>query len=250
MSDTDKKCSCEISEEIIEALPKCSVCVKEFMKAAIQTVMEVSLKHGCGCECNGGTPTDPTDPTDPVDPTDPTDPIIGEEELLDTAMTTGNGNEFFKPIASSLGTWDGTLGIWRAFQKGNSVLPNDAWASNIKPTATTPQYLGVESSGQKYIITKVEYMTRLSGTPNNVKEYNLKYINNEGKWVDLTDHQTDPLNTNNRTVSIPVPADKQTAAYATTGIRLEIYSHYQSGSNDSDTKVIVARMRIYGKKVS
>ena len=248
MSDTENKCLCDcLSEEEKSSLSGMSQCVKEYLettvRASIKAALETALKHGCGCDC--GEPTDPTDPVDPTDPTDPTDPVAptypGAGELLDTVMTSDAGNAEFTPFASSL--YDvGGYAIWKSFQSGTTKDMTDCWCSN----AVAPQHIGVTMKGGKYVITKVELVTR-SSIPYPPKEFNLKYLDANGQWVDLTDHQYNTVDKENMTLTINVPVDRRVP---TSGIRADMHSVFSIPNVSTSGYVVMGRMRIYGMKVS
>ncbi len=248
MSDTENKCLCDcLSEEEKSSLSGMSQCVKEYLEttvsASIKAALETALKHGCGCDC--GEPTDPTDPVDPTDPTDPTDPVAptypGAGELLDTVMTSDAGNDEFTPFASSL-YGVGGYAAWKAFQPGTTKDTVDCWASN----GIVPQHIGVTMKSGKYVITKVELVTR-SSIPYPPKEFNLKYLDANGQWVDLTDHQYNTVDKENMTLTIDVPVDRRVP---TSGIRADIYSVFSIQAGITSGYVIMGRMRIYGMKVA
>ena len=238
MSDTENKCLCNcLSEEEKSSLSGTSQCVKEYLSASIKALLETAIKYGCGCDCGG--PVDPTDPTDPPDPTDPTYPGAGE--LLDTVMTSDAGNAEFTPFASSL-YGVGGYAVWKAFQPGTTKDNTDCWGSN----GVSPQHIGVTMKGGKYVITKVELVTR-SSIPFPPKEFNLKYLDASGKWVDLTDHQYNTVDKENMTLTINVPVDRRVP---TSGIRADIYSVFSTTGLATSGYVNMGRMRIYGMKVA
>ncbi len=218
MSTTEEKCCIE----------QCIACLEKFIakaKEAIALMKEIKEWECCGC-------TDPVDPIDPV-----------EGELLDLDMKSDAGVDGFIPIASSLYTGN-PYAIWKLFQKSAPLGELDCWVSAKMPTNSAPEYIGLTMEDKKYIVTKVEFITRATGIIVNPKEINLEYRDEAGQWHLLTEKETSLLKGANETFTINVPKEKQIAV---TGVRLMIYSVYPNGANVVSA---ISRMRVYGEKVA
>ena len=228
MTDTENTCTYDaLTEKVADSLScECPERLPETIKALTELVKAI-----CSCDC-----------TDPVDPVDPVDPDIGEEELLETYMTSNDGNDEFTPIASSVYPISG-YSMWAPFYN-RAASAGECWVSHDQATVT-PQYIGVIMKTTRYIITKIEFTNKIGGTIAAPKEFVLQYRDAEGNWHDLTERQTNTMSDSGGVYTVAVPAEKQIVC---TGVRLQAYSSYGGGTTGQI--VVVARMRIYGKKVS
>ncbi len=250
MSDTENKfCNCLPQVEDITSSCVCSPCVQK----SIETIIATILKTVAECKCEGSEkPVDPTDPTDPIDPTDPGDGNtgVGEEYLLPIDMTSSGNDSGFKVIASSS---HALFPAWKAFKKtAVGIEYADCWVSNATPTISKPEHIGLTMGGRKYVVTKVEIVTRNNSDLDRdivmaPKEMNLEYLDENGDWHEQTEHQVNTVNAQNSTITITVPEERQKQV---SGIRLQAYSQFPSSLPTKDLQsAVVARMRIWVKDV-